>query len=56
MAFETWSEFFAMGKYGVYVWTCIVATVGLLGFNAITGYTQFKSLKKKIRMEWENEA
>ena len=55
MAFETWSEFLAMGKYGVYVWTCVFATVGLLGVNTISSYMQFSALKKKIRMEWEND-
>ena len=33
MAFESFSEFLAMGKHGVYVWSCYGITLAVLALN-----------------------
>lgn len=33
MAFESFSDFLAMGKHGVYVWSCYGITLAVLALN-----------------------
>ena len=35
MYFESFSEFLAMGKHGLYVWTAYAVSLAVLGLNVI---------------------
>ncbi|MCL7461709.1 heme exporter protein CcmD [Pseudomonas sp. NW5] len=35
MSFESFSDFLAMGKHGVYVWTCFAVSLAVLALNVV---------------------
>ena len=61
-AFDSWSEFFAMGKHGFYVWSSYGVFFGLLILLVLVSYGQFKSWQKtelkrlqRLKLQKEHE-
>jgi heme exporter protein CcmD len=42
-------DLFAMGNYGVYVWTAYACTIVVFGINILVGYRESRAVKKIIR-------
>jgi heme exporter protein D len=55
MAFESWSDFWEMGKHGLYVWSTygisMLLLVGLLVTTRLHRRQLCKQLKKRIQRE-----
>ena len=43
-----WSEFFAMGNYGLYVWSSYAATALVLLFNILGARRRMKAVRKQL--------
>ncbi len=58
--FETFSDFLAMGKHGIYVWSCYGLFLAMIIFNLVSirmKKTSFlKSEKQRMRREEASQA
>lgn len=43
-----WSEFFAMGGYGLYVWTAYAAAALILVFNVLSARRRMKAVRQHL--------
>lgn len=48
MIWNSWSDFFAMGGYGLYVWGSVVVTVGLMFGEMIILAMRWKAGLKQL--------
>ena len=44
-----WSEFWAMGGYGLYVWGSYATTALVLGLNVVAARQREKSVRRQLR-------
>lgn len=44
-----WSEFWAMGGYGLYVWGSYAMTALVLGLNVLAARQREKSVRRQLR-------
>lgn len=51
MAFETFSDFLAMGRHGVYVWSCFGIAVGCFAALAIEDRVARRTAVKRIQQQ-----
>lgn len=50
------SEFFAMGGYGVYIWSAFGISAAILAAVAVQSHRQLKSVEKEFSLLTTNEA
>jgi|GEM_PF-1678934 len=50
------SEFFAMGGYGVYIWSAFGISAAILAAVAVQSHRQLKSVEKEFALLTTNEA
>ena len=54
--FASWQEFFAMGKYGFYVWLSYAASLLVLGWILLLPLLQHRRLQRQARRQQRRQA
>lgn len=54
-AFDSWSDFIAMGGYALYVWLAVAMTVGPLLALALHAHWQHHSIRRNIARQQARE-
>ena len=49
MQFDSIAEFLAMGKHGVFVWSCYVVFVGVVAINSVLPMLRRKHLMRRLQ-------
>lgn len=59
-AFNTFTDFLAMGKHGLYVWLSFGITLGVMGLNVLLPWLAKKNYirqeSRRLRWEAQNES
>ncbi|MBU2712525.1 heme exporter protein CcmD [Zooshikella harenae] len=56
MYFESWADFWAMGKHGLYVWSCYGIAVVVMIYNIWAPLAQQKRFKQRYLRQLRREA
>jgi len=49
MYWESWTDFMQMGRHGFYVWSCVLASVCLIGFELLVLARERRQALKKLQ-------
>lgn len=57
MYWESWADFMQMGRHGFYVWSCVLASVCLIGFEwVVLARAKRQALKKLQQLDRQQYA
>ncbi|MBU2707091.1 heme exporter protein CcmD [Zooshikella marina] len=56
MYFESWADFWAMGKHGLYVWSCYGIAAVVMIYNIWVPLAQQKRFKQRYLRQLRREA